>query len=43
VAQGVLNIERRAGISSARGKHTQGPIILSALIRDVIYCDIQDA
>jgi hypothetical protein len=47
VAQGVLNVERRAsrcvGISSARGKHTQGPIILSALIRDVIYCDIQNA
>jgi hypothetical protein len=46
VAQCVLDVERRAsrcvGISSARGHHTQGPIILSALIRDVIYCDVAD-
>ena len=46
VAQSVLDVERRAGrcvrISSARGKYTQGPIILSALIRDVIYCDVAD-
>jgi hypothetical protein len=47
VAQSVLDVERRAsrcvGISSARGQHTQGPIILSALIRDEIYRDIQNA
>jgi len=47
VAQSVLDVERRAsrcvGISSARGQYTQGPIILSALIRDVIYCDVADA
>jgi hypothetical protein len=47
VAQSVLDLERRAsrcvGISSARGQYTQGPIILSALIRDVIYCDAADA
>jgi hypothetical protein len=40
VTQGVLDVEGRAGrcirISSARGKYTQGPIILSALIRNVI-------
>jgi hypothetical protein len=46
VAQCVLDVERRAsrcvGISSARGHHTQGPIILSALIRDVIYRDVAD-
>ncbi len=47
VAQSVLDVERRAsrcvGIISARGQYTQGPIILSALIRDVIYCDVADA
>jgi len=47
VAQSVLDVERRAsrcvGIGSARGQHTQGPIILSALIRDEIYRDIQNA
>ena len=46
MAQSVLDVERRAsrcvGISSARGQYTQGPIILSALIRDVIYCDVAD-
>jgi hypothetical protein len=46
VAQSALDVERRAsrcvGIGSARGQYTQGPIILSALIRDVIYCDVAD-
>jgi hypothetical protein len=44
VAQSALDIERRAscsvGISSARGQHTQGPIMLGVLVRDVIYRDV---
>jgi hypothetical protein len=34
---------RGVGISSACGQHTWGPIIFSERIRDVIYCDIQNA
>jgi hypothetical protein len=48
-SRGAKRVGRRAPreplcwLSSARGQYTQGPIILSALICDVIYCDAADA